>query len=201
MLAHWARSRRHQRTASRDIGLDPPRWQLLLERLADFAPGPDAALAALEAAEPQFIDKADRTALWTSLRGVLHNHRQFPGAEWSLSEGVLTRLEAIYRRFAPTDPLERIAWLFESAVGFPQSVARGLAGSRARRRCGRQQAAAALYAERGVDDVLALARLVSAAGYIGKALFDAGVAEADLDSVLEAALRSDEATSATWRMA
>ena len=175
-----------------DIGLDPPRWQLLLERLADFAPGPDAALAALEAAEPQFIDKADRTALWTSLRGVLHNHRQFPGAEWSLSEGVLTRLEAIYRRFAPTDPLERIAWLFESAVELPNPSQEGWQAAARDVDAARQQAAAALYAERGVDDVLALARLVSAAGYIGKALFDAGVAEADLDSVLEAALRSDD---------
>jgi hypothetical protein len=175
-----------------DIGLDPARWKLLLERLADFAPGPEAALAALKAAEPKFTDKGDRAALWGSLRGVLHHHRQFPDADWSLSEEVLARLEAIYHRFAPTDPLDRIAWLFESSVELPNPSQEGWQAAERDVDAARRQAAVALYAERGVDGVLALARLVPAAGHIGKALFDGGVTEADLDRVLEAALLSDD---------
>src|SRR5262249_15005893 len=103
-----------------DVGLCPARWSLLLDRLGDLAPDPAAALEALEAAEPRITDMDDRTTFWNKLRQVLHHHRQFPDAQWSLPTAVLHRLEAVYDLFAPNDPLERVAWLFQRSVHLPK---------------------------------------------------------------------------------
>lgn len=174
-----------------DVGADSARWSLLLDRFADLAPSPEAGLVALEAAERKLTDKAGRAALWTSLRRVLHHHRQFPDAEWSMPGEMLDRLALIYERFAPLDPLERTAWFFEQSVALPKPSTAGWEAEQRDVDTARRQAAQALFYEGGVTSILALARLVGAAGYIGKALHDSGLSDSDLDALLEAALRSD----------
>lgn len=177
----------------RDVGLSPARWSLLLDRLGDLAPSPDPALVALEAVEPRIKDKADRAIFWDKLRGVLHHHRQFPDAEWSLKDEVLDRLEAVYNHFAPADPLERTAWLFHRSVQLPKPPPEGWEAEHRQVDAARQSAAQAIFAEGGVSAVLALARLADSAGYIGKALVDSGLPASDIDALIEAAARSDDA--------
>jgi transcriptional regulator with XRE-family HTH domain len=176
----------------KDVGLNPVRWSLMLDRLGDLAPDLDAGLDALEAAEPKITDKADRALLWNKLRGVLHHHRQFPDAEWSLPEAPLDRLAALYNRFAPTDPLERTAWLFEQSVQLPNPSPEGWQGEQREVDAARQEAARALYLEGGARTVLALARLVGSAGWLGKALWDSAVLGPDPDAMIEVAVRSDD---------
>jgi hypothetical protein len=175
-----------------DVGLSPVRWSRLLDRLGDLAPDIEPAIKALETAEPQIIDKADRGILWDKLRGVLHHHRQFPDAQWSLSSAVLDRLEFVYNRFAPTDPLEQVAWLFQPSVQLPKPSSTGWEAEQRDVDAARQQAVQALYAKDGLSAVLSLARLAEAAGYIGKALYDSGLPVADVDTLIEAAVRSDD---------
>lgn len=176
-----------------DAGADPRRWADLLERLNDLAPDPDAALCALETVAPTIIDKADRAFLWDKLRRELHRHREFADAEWSLDPAVLDRLEVVYDRLAPSDPLERSAWLFENGVTLPKPTQEGWEAEQRQIDAARQTAAKALFAEGGAEAILGLARLVDVGGYIGKALYDAGVSTADLDPVLEMAARSSDA--------
>jgi len=174
-----------------DVGLDPQRWANLLDRFADLAPDHEAGLAALERAEPQIEDKTGRAMLWKCLRHVLNHHRSFPEAEWSMPGKLLDRLEAIYDRLAPADPLERIAWLFEHSVALPNPSEGGWEAEQREVDAARVEAAGSLYAARGVAGVLALARLTDAAGYLGKALYESGLCASDLDALLEAALRGD----------
>ncbi|WP_208758143.1 helix-turn-helix domain-containing protein [Bradyrhizobium zhanjiangense] len=174
-----------------DVGLDAARWSALLDRFADLTPDAEGGLATLEAAEPKITEKVDRTMLWTSLRRVLHHHRQFPDAEWSMPAEVLDRLEAIYERFAPADPLEHTAWLFEQSVSLPKPSTEGWKAEQRDIDTARQRAAAAVFSKGGISAVLALARLSNAAGYIGKALYDGGLFESELEPLLEAAIRSD----------
>jgi transcriptional regulator with XRE-family HTH domain len=176
----------------KDVGLGPARWALLLDRLGDLTPDPDPVLAALEAAEPRITDEADRAALWNKLRGVLHHHRQFPDADWSLTDDALDRLEAVYDRFAPIDPLERTAWLFQDAVQLPKPTTEGWEAERREIDLERQRAARHVFARGGVSDVLALARLTGAAGYLGKALHDGGLPPGEVDELIAAAARSDD---------
>jgi transcriptional regulator with XRE-family HTH domain len=176
-----------------DVGLSPERWSLLLDRVRDLAPDPVAALVALEAAEPRIRDKDDRATFWDKLRQVLHHHRQFPNAEWSLPAAVLDRLEAVYDRFAPTDPLERAAWVFRQSVQLPKPSAAGWEAEQRDVETARQKVAQAVYAKGGIVAVLSLARLTDTAGYLGKALYDSGLSAPDVDALLGAAVRSDEA--------
>ena len=176
-----------------DVDVNSTRWSRLLDRFADLAPDAEAGLATLEETEPKITDKADRAVLWTSLRRVLHHHRQFPDAEWSLPDDVLNRLELVYERFAPVDPLERIAWLFEQSVVLPKPSTEGWETKERDVDAARQQAAQTLFSEGGVTAILALARLVGVPGYIGKALYDSGLSDSDIDELLEMALRSDDA--------
>src|SRR5204862_2798842 len=87
----------------------------------------------------------------------LHDHRQFPDAEWSLPAVVLDRLEAVYDRFAPTDPLMRTAWLFQQSVQLPKPSAAGWQAEQRDVDAAREKAAQAIYAEGGIAAVLSLA--------------------------------------------
>jgi hypothetical protein len=174
-----------------DVGANAARWSNLLDQFAALAPDQEAGLTTLEAAEPKIADKADRALLWTSLRRVLYHHREFPDAEWSMHGEVLDRLEVIYERFAPVDPLERTDWLFEQEVVLPNLSTEGWETMERDIDAARRRAALTLFAEGGVTIILALARRIDTAGYIGKALYDGGVSEPDLNALLEAALRSD----------
>ncbi|BAQ15605.1 helix-turn-helix domain-containing protein [Methyloceanibacter caenitepidi] len=176
-----------------DVGLCAARWSHLLDRFGDLAPGPEQGLEALEAAETAITDKADRASLWDKLRRVLHHHRQFPQAEWSLPIAVLDQLEAIYERFTPNDPLERVTWLFEQRPALPKPSSAGWEVEERDVDAARQEAVQAIYAEGGLSGLLSLARRTDNPGYIGKALYDSGMATTDVDIVLEAAARSDEA--------
>ena len=175
-----------------DVGLSAARWSHLLDRFGDLAPDPERALVALEAAEPRITDKADRASLWDKLRGVLHHHRQFPDAEWSLPDAVLDRLDSVYDRFAPTDTLERAAWLFQQSVQLPKPPGADWEAEQRDVDATRQQAAQALYANGGMPAVLSLARLTETPGYIGKAFYECGLPASDIDALLEATVRSDD---------
>ncbi|MGH7099921.1 MAG: hypothetical protein ACREE4_20025, partial [Stellaceae bacterium] len=175
-----------------DVDLDAVRWHLLLDRLADMAPDREAALVALEAAEPRIDNKADRMVMWASLRQLLHRHRMIPGADWAMPSEDLNRLERVYDRFAPPDPLEQVAWLFDPPVHLPKPSHEGWEAELRDVNDARRRAALAIFASHGANGILDLARLVSSADYIGKALFDAGASEADLEALMEIAVRSGE---------
>lgn len=175
-----------------DVGLDPHRWVELIDRTSDVAPGPDVVLDALEAAEPRMTGKADRNVMWDKLRRALNHNRQSPDAEWRLPDPILDRLDALYDRFEPADPLERIAWLFQNGVALPRPSAEGWRANERDVAAAQVEAARALFTERGIAGVLALARMTETAGYIGRAIYDAGFPASDIDALIEAAVRSDE---------
>lgn len=174
-----------------DAGSSGKRWTELLEHFADLAPDLQAGLAALERAESSITDAADRAELWKNLRHLLHHHRSFPDAEWSIPRDLLDQLEKIYDRFSPVDSLERIAWLFGSNVDLPNPSQGGWQAEQREVDAARIEVAKSLYAERGAAGLLALARIVEAAGFLGKALYDGGLRGSDLDALLEVAVRSD----------
>lgn len=175
-----------------DVGMSPERWSSLLDRLGDIAPGPDLAVQALEQIAPKIDDEAAQITLWKKIRGLLHHHRQFPDTQWSLPEAVLGRLESIYERFAPNDPLKQIAWLFEQSVQLPNPSSSGWEAEQRDVDVARREAAQALYKNGGLPSVLSLARLTGAAGYIGKALYDGGLSPTDTDALIEIASQSEE---------
>lgn len=174
-----------------DVGTSSERWTQLLDRMGDLVQGPEAVLDLLEAAEQVIADKDERAIFWSKLRKVLHHNRQFPDTEWSLPAETLDRLETVYRRFAPIDPLEQAAWLFQLSVQLPDpSRAEDWQAQQRQVEVARIEAARAIYADQGLPGVLALSRLSTAAGLLGKALYDSGLDAAEVDVLIEAGVRS-----------
>ena len=177
----------------RDSGVDAERWSALLDRLRDLSPNQELALELLEASKGGFDAPGGTAMLWGKMRSVLHRHREFPDAEWALPEEVLRRLEGIYERFAPDDPLARVAWLFDRSVALPKPTVEGWQAEQREAEAARASAARGLYEEWGGGKILELARMVDSAGLIGKALYDTGLAIESVDALIEAAARSDDA--------
>ncbi|MEX2336450.1 MAG: hypothetical protein WD555_04180, partial [Fulvivirga sp.] len=57
------------------------------------------------------IEITDNSA-WHYLRGTLSHHRSSPDADWALPEEQLEPYEVIYKKLEPSDPVERLIWIF-----------------------------------------------------------------------------------------
>lgn len=174
-----------------DVGTNPKRWQAILKHINQLAPGPKPAIQRLAETEPRIRAAGERQELWETLRDVLHHHRQFPDANWSLDADDLDALEAIYERFAPADAVEKIAWLFSPGARLPDPGVEGWQSEQSKITSVRQSALADLLKRRGIDGVFALARTVELAGYVGGTLTELKIDEDLRDRVLERALKSD----------
>lgn len=172
-----------------DVGDDPERWVQVIDRLDDLVPSPQEGILALDRAEKTIAHADARALIWKRLRRVLHHHRQFPEAQWAMQENVLARVEDLYQRFAPQDRLAQIAWLFDETVELP-SPSGGWKGEQREAEKAKMAAATEFYQEAGTAGVLALARMVQAPGYIGKALYDSGLKGKELDELIESSFRS-----------
>jgi hypothetical protein len=100
----------------------------LLIQYFDFSE--DKLVVLLEKSESKQLKHSDRSKLllfiesnldkiiikknfaWHAIRGFLSKHRSHPDAEWALPEGELKRYEAIYKYLEPSDPIEKVLWMF-----------------------------------------------------------------------------------------
>ncbi len=174
-----------------DVGARPDRWVQILDRFPDLAPDRTAGFAALQRAEGDITNADGRAQIWRRLRHVLHQHRRFSDAEWSMPSEDLDQLEVMYERFAPADTFEQIAWLFDQNVELPNPSKLGWKGEQREVDAARVSAAKEIHAESGTAGILALACLVEAPSFIGKALYDGGVRAAKLEDLIETSLRSE----------
>ncbi len=178
-----------------DAGMNSEHWmQLLRPAWRSQHSDCNTALTTLEATEPQIADQQARAALWVKLsREILHHHRQFADAHWSLPVDVLERLEMLYEKFAPSDPLEQNAWLFRQGVPLPDPGSGGWETETRDVDDARQKAAHAIYEKGGIPDILELARMTDSPGFVGKALVESGLSSQDLEALLKTSIRSGDA--------
>lgn len=174
-----------------DVGQDPERWKQLLKRINNL-PDAKAVIRQLADIEPRVSAAEHRAIFWETLRGVLSHHRQFPDAKWSLSPDDLDALEAIYHRFAPLDPIERVAWLFQPRAEVIDPSVEGWRARQSKLLETRQQAVAAILESQGIDGVFALAHATDLAGFVGQTLIELKIDTARRDAILERALRSED---------
>ncbi|MCE8005279.1 hypothetical protein [Billgrantia ethanolica] len=105
---------------------NPERWYFLVSSLNSFMPPlKEHVLRGAEELLPE-IQGDDRFLFWTMLRKLLHHHNQFSAkeaVEWVYSRELLDRLESLYARLTPDDPISQLAWLFDFHVERPTDVA------------------------------------------------------------------------------
>ena len=60
---------------------------------------------------------------WHALRNTLSQHRSHPDAQWALPEELLKRYEDIYQKLQPSDPIDRVIWMFNDHwPNFPNGI-------------------------------------------------------------------------------
>lgn len=155
-----------------DVGTDAKRWDDLFDRLADFAPElRKSVVQQLVATEPKMKTDADRVLVQRALRKLIHHHRQFEDAGWTLPAEELQTIEDAYFRFEPQDKLLRIKWLFDdhhAPILDPANPRDWEETSKASDKA-RREAMANLLADSGVKAVLDLYRIARMPGLVGRA--------------------------------
>jgi transcriptional regulator with XRE-family HTH domain len=175
-----------------DVRADSRRWITLLERWTSLGSDRTAALEQLKNTVGEFSEKTGRVALWGKLRHVLHHNRSFRDADWALPMDELAELELVYESLAPSDPIGRTSWLFETSVVLPDPVG-GFEFQKQQEqiRVERCKVARAFLDQNGVDAFFQLVSLVQYTEGLGASLVEAGIEPAIIDMILRRALKSE----------
>jgi hypothetical protein len=173
-----------------DVDANAPRWVTLLDRWSDLGNRRQKAAKQLEQVAQGSLTKGDRELLRAKLRVVLHHQRSFPNADWGLPEEDIADLQVIYDALAPLDPVESIAWLFETSVSLPnptgdwQKDGQLLQSERA-------AAAEKFLRDNGTDRLFDLIDVVREPGYLGQSIVQSGLSEETRKQLLVRALKSE----------
>lgn len=178
-----------------DLGEDPERFDSLLGRIKDLRPDPSQFLSALEKAQLNLNDERARSTIWSRLREVLHHHRAFPDAPWRLPESILDRLAQSYEQFTPADLLDRVRWLFQAGAALPNPSTEGWKAEEKQLGAAQASAALAVFESSGIEGVFSLAQVAEIPSTVAFAVYEAGIPEAQIDALLELAIRAEDGRS------
>ena len=96
-----------------DAGSHSEPWADLIKSLPSFNPEwRDKAWNRLADVANEVADDTSRVPIWSALRSVISHHRSFPEANWALPQGEIDRIEGIYQKFLPVDPVLQRTWFF-----------------------------------------------------------------------------------------
>ncbi len=177
-----------------DVGLNARRWSNLFDRLNDLGPTWRAkAIDQLDRVVRELTDGMARTEIWHALRKLLHHHREYPDAGWSLPAQDLQRLELIYERLQPGDSVEDVSWMFSAhRVQLPKPTGQGWQADEEASNKVRQEAIAELLKKHGVERLFDLTAAVQYPEYVGVAFVDACRDANSTDDIVVRSLLSDE---------
>jgi hypothetical protein len=106
-----------------DTSNDGHRWIQLLEAFTHLESDRTLVLDALQKLDPANLTVEHRLELWKALQKTISTHTEFADADWALPPADIDRLSEQHARFAPTDPIQRYAWLFTNyppIIGVPR---------------------------------------------------------------------------------
>ena len=175
-----------------DVGTDRNRWVLLVDHLADLPPVYRRNAITLLGERVGQFDQRTRSAVWVAVRSLLHKHREFPDADWSLPDAELTPLDPIYEQLTPNDRDEQIAWLFVNGeVPLPHPPNGGWEAQEVQANLLRQQAVEKILGTQGDDAVFRFAHYVESPFSIGNAIASATITEERRETILVHCLKGD----------
>lgn len=179
-----------------NAGNDATRWCSLIAAMASMSDEQqESLLQCLETLDPEQFSSKERNQICDYLRHEATRHRDFPDAQWAMPAGLVKRLEGVFTRLEPDDPVDRYQWLFKHNVELP--------GIRRKPWSEREEIAENLRAEaleeilkvQGWSGVLRLAEQVVEPALVGHTLAKGELLPIDVGSFLEDNLGSSEA----WR--
>ncbi|MDE0159286.1 MAG: hypothetical protein OXI02_00680 [Candidatus Dadabacteria bacterium] len=158
-----------------------------LNELIDFfnnlpKPSFDKLLKALSSDAVSSLPEDQRFLLWNNLKKFTSRHRRFSKAEWALNNELLSSIEAVTEKLAPTNPTKsrqrlfsnRISDLYEENGDWEEQYIK-LQGHR-------QEAVEEILKLGGIESVIQFAEAVESSGQVGH--FLGKVSNVDIDAVL-----------------
>jgi hypothetical protein len=95
-------------------GSDPERWHLLIRGMHNFNPELRSKTYGMVERVLETATEEQNNRIWTDIRDEVNRHVAFKDAKWALPADELNRLSELVERFAPTDPIEKVSWLFDN---------------------------------------------------------------------------------------
>lgn len=100
-----------------DAQINPARWCNLIKSADGMPPEQrEVLLQHLEALDPALFPANERAQIWHCLRKETIRHRDFADSDWAMPAESVQRMEGIYTRFEPAEPITRYGWLFSYNV-------------------------------------------------------------------------------------
>lgn len=153
-------------------GKNPSRWIELAPHLADMPPDlRSSACQALREVPIDALSAEERTSLWNALTDLVRSHQAYADANWAMPAEAREEIEAVSRRFLPSDTVSRFGWLFTSQM--PELGAKKHADSAEYNRQLsqlREEAVIEIEREHGLPGLLALASKMEKPGILGAAV-------------------------------
>jgi hypothetical protein len=168
----WEAAREVVTRLLEDVGTDGRRWCNLIASVDDLPKEPhDAIVERLMNAELPGFTTADRVMITDALREVISRHREFPDADWAMPKEFVDRLQGVYERFEPDDPILRRAHLFATTPRLLEPPSpRDWHARHDSLEEARFEAVISLYGEGGLDMLLDMASRVERPEEVGAAL-------------------------------
>ena len=180
-----------------DVGSDAAHWVSLLDRWSDLGGRRQKATELLKNVAQGDLTTEDREPLRAKLRSVLNHQRSFRDADWGLPDEDIAELQVIYDALAPSDPIESIAWLFESSPSLPNPTG-DWTKDRQLLQSERAAAAEKFLRDNGTERLFDLIDVVREPGYLGQSIAESGLSLDTRKELLVRALRSDRDKDQTF---
>jgi hypothetical protein len=168
---YWQQASYYAEIAVKLADNDAPRLSTLIDNF-DNLPQP-AFDQLIEVLSSQFIyvlSEEERLDIWEHLTKFTNKHRRFVNAKWALSDEVISQIEKIAEKLAPTDPCELYRHLF-SDRNFELYDNNGEWDEQQKKLDSRRKTAIReVFQQKGVEGVLRFAQSVESPRQVGFAL-------------------------------
>jgi len=174
----WALHTALVQRAVRLAGSQPSRWTELVKAMAHLSPGDRALIVGALPTPLGAWEEEAREPVWSALRELVGDHKDFAEAQWALTPEQLAPLEALVEQFRPADPLVELRRLFD---GWPRG--QGMDDVEA----ARARSLGEAVARDGLSVALELALIIRTPYLVAQALKELPIDDADLiDLMLKA---------------
>lgn len=164
-------------------GADVGRWQTLITTLIETASGTvfTEAVQKLSHLSSQITSEKEKSIIWHTLRKLVHQHRSFPSAEWTMWGEQTDELAGLMPAFESADIVERYAWLFDQWPALPEGREEDDYESRIEKA---QVDAMQVIRTHGDNQVISLIPLVPSAYHLGFAFAKTGLPDSRIEELL-----------------
>lgn len=178
-----------------DVGESGAHWRDLIEALAAVPPDQhEAIVGRLADVDAERLEPPGRALVWNGLRRLISQHRSFSDADWALPSERVDRIDEVYRRFEPREPVGRYAWLFGDRPELPDVREDDMEAHYEAVARARLEAVRAVHATNSLRGLLDLAPHVERPWELGAAVGRSELVEGEEDALCGDHLAAEDAT-------